>query len=161
MNCSKLVETLVGNLAWKECSCGRICFNFLQDSECVEPDVVATKWRSHMLVHAGVAGNWRSTTRVERNSWRGTVACLQFRRGLDTQNQSRAWNVVQWVYWCLMSLGCCLKLPDYAINFPTRNISVDIIVGWMSLSGRLMSPKAAPQDIAPTGCRQPASLSKD
>ena len=24
-----------------------------------------------------------------------------------------------------------------------------------------MSPKAAPQDIAPTGCRQPASLSKD
>lgn len=57
---------------------------------------------------------------------------------------------------CLMSLGCCLKMFDYAINFFTVNICVDIIVGWMNSSGRLMSPKAAPQHIAPTGCRQPA-----
>ena len=136
-----------------------------QISELVGPDLVSRKWRSHMLAHTYVAGNWRSATRVGRSWWRATVACLQFRRELDTQNQSSVGNVVKKnccpvTLLCLMSLGCCLKMFDYAINFFTVNIWVDIMVGWMNSSGRLMSPKAAPQHIAPTGCRQPTSLGK-
>ena len=66
-----------------------------QNSELVGPDLVSRKWRSHMLAHTYVAGNWRSATRVGRSWWRATVACLQFRRELDTQNQSSAGNVVK------------------------------------------------------------------